>query len=67
MSEPRNDEFLLSRIEAQGWNAAQRLMTGEPRVVAEARIAMLNPHPSDPARARWRTGFDNAMLQMRAR
>jgi hypothetical protein len=56
-----NDAFLLSRIEAQGWNAAQRVMIGETRTLDDARIAKLNPHVSDPERARWRTGFKNAM------
>lgn len=53
--------FLLSRIEAQGWNAAQRVMTGETRTPGESRIAQLNPHASDPERARWRIGFMNAI------
>jgi hypothetical protein len=53
--------FLLSRIEAQGWNAAQRVMTSESRAPDDARIAKLNPHPSDPERARWHTGFKNAV------
>jgi hypothetical protein len=56
--------FLLSRIEAQGWNAAQRVMIGETRAPDDARIAKLNPHTSDPERARWRTGFKNAMGAM---
>jgi hypothetical protein len=56
-----NDAFLLSRIEAQGWNAAHRVMIGETRAPDDARIAKLNPHASDPERARWRTGFTNAV------
>ena len=56
-----NNAFLLSRIEAQGWNAAQRVMTGEMRAPDDARIAKLNPYASDPERLRWRTGFKNAV------
>ena len=56
-----NDAFLLSRIEAQGWNTAHRVMIGETRELDDARISKLNPHVSDPERARWRTGFKNAM------
>ncbi len=56
-----DDSFLLSRIEAQGWNAAQRVMIGEKRIPDEVAIARLNPHKADPARARWRTGFKNAV------
>lgn len=64
MTNPRNDDFLLSRIEAQGWNAAQRVMSGETKVPGDARIAQLNPHACDPERARWRTGFKNAVGQL---
>jgi hypothetical protein len=56
-----NDAFLLSRVEAHGWNAAQRVLSGEARAPDAARIAKLNPHASDPERARWRAGFENAM------
>jgi hypothetical protein len=56
-----DDAFLLSRIEAQGWNAAQRVMIGETRAPDDAAIARLNPHKTDPARARWHTGFKNAV------
>lgn len=62
-----DDDFLLSRIEAQGWNAAQRLMSSEAQAPQEARIAKLNPHASDPARARWHAGFKNALAQMGAK
>ncbi len=46
----------LSRVQAQGWNAARKApmtLDGRP-----ARIA--NPHPSEPARSRWQAGFDSA-------
>ena len=56
-----DDAFRLSRVEAHGWNAAQRVLGGEARPPDAARIAQLNPHTSDPERARWRTGFENAM------
>ncbi len=59
-----NDAFRLSRIEAQGWNAARRIMVGETREPDDARIAKLNPHPADPERARWHAGFKNAVGAM---
>jgi hypothetical protein len=62
-----DDAFLLSRIEAQGWNAAQRVMIGEKRIPDEVAIARLNPHKADPARARWRTGFKNAVERAAAK
>lgn len=67
MTEPSDFEFFLSRIEAQGWNAAHRLMAGEACAPSSSRIAALNPHPSDPERARWRTGFDNAIARREAK
>jgi hypothetical protein len=59
-----NDAFRLSRIEAQGWNAAQRFFATERDDASEAKIARLNPHRADPERARWRAGFDNAVGAM---
>jgi ribosome modulation factor len=49
--------FRLSRIQAQGWNAAR----GVPGDLDDAKIAALNPHKKDPERARWLAGFRNAM------
>jgi hypothetical protein len=55
-----NEDFRLSRVEAHAWNAAQRVI-GNARTLDDARIAKLNPHATDPERARWRIGFRNAM------
>ena len=48
--------FQLSRIYAQGWNAAKRLPVPEARPDAKA-VAELNPYKSGPERARWSEGF----------
>jgi hypothetical protein len=51
--------FLQSRIYAQGWNAARRLLVsgvGDPKT-----MATLNPHQSEPERTRWNEGFTKAM------
>ncbi len=53
--------FCLSRVEAEGWNEAQRAMTDEALTADDGRIAMLNPHIADPERARWHVGFRNAL------
>lgn len=53
--------FRLSRVEAQGWNEAQRVMTDDALLADEGRVALLNPHLTDPERARWHIGFKNAL------
>ena len=49
--------FRLSRIQAEGWNAARHA----PADLSDAKIAALNPHKKDPEAARWLAGFRNAM------
>jgi hypothetical protein len=47
--------FQLSRVYAQGWNAARRLPANarlDPKAIAD-----LNPHKSEPERTRWSEGF----------
>lgn len=55
--------FDLSRIQAEGWNAARKyLASGDPgNAVA---IAALNPYRGPLERARWYTGFNNAVETM---
>lgn len=55
-----NEAFRLSRVEAQGWNAAHRYFASEQGEVSAAKLAKLNPHRADPERARWNIGFKNA-------
>ena len=50
--------FRLSRVYAQGWNAARQL-TANSRTDAVA-MAALNPYTSEPERSRWDQGFANA-------
>ena len=49
--------FRLSRAYAQGWNAARRL----PADAERKTMAELNPHKSEPERARWTEGFLQAL------
>jgi hypothetical protein len=53
--------FRLSRVEAEGWNEAQRVMMDEALTADEDSISRLNPHIADPERARWHAGFRNAL------
>lgn len=48
-------QYKLSRVFAQGWNAARKLPANAP---ADARvIGDLNPYKSEPERKRWHDGF----------
>lgn len=50
--------FRLSRVFAEGWNAARKLpATGQ---LSGERIAKLNPYHNEPARSRWIEGFTKA-------
>ena len=67
MTTNTNDDFRMSRVEAEGWNAAQRHMvdqTGEPD---DIRIADFNPYRGDPARSGWAAGFRKALAAMGAK
>ena len=57
-----DDAFRLSRVEAEGWNKAQSVMTDDALLANEGRVLPLNPYLTDPERARWRTGFTNALV-----
>ncbi|HWA91242.1 MAG TPA: hypothetical protein VG889_14490 [Rhizomicrobium sp.] len=61
MTTNANDDFRLSRVEAEGWNAAQRYMVNEAVRPGDIRAADFNPYRGDPARGRWSAGFRNAL------
>jgi hypothetical protein len=44
--------YSLSRIYAQGWNAARTAWTADGTPA--------NPYVTEPERSRWQTGFSNA-------
>ncbi|MGA9795036.1 MAG: hypothetical protein WBQ17_05800 [Rhizomicrobium sp.] len=51
--------FALSRIQAEGWNAARKFLTDkEP---GDEKIAALNPYKASAERARWTAGFNAAL------
>ena len=56
-----NDDFRLSRIQAEGWNAARRVPVARLAQLDGEKIAALNPYRSDPEQTRWKAGFANAL------
>ena len=59
-----DDDFRLSRVEAEGWNMAHEYMIDQTGKPDEFRIADLNPYRADPARHRWSAGFNKAIAAM---
>lgn len=53
--------FLLSRIYAEGWNAANRLSAKESDDLNLWKVAALNPYANEPERSRWSDGFAKAL------
>ena len=49
--------FQLSRIYAQGWNAANKLPAPDGAAMDADAIAALNPYANEPELSRWRDGF----------
>jgi hypothetical protein len=63
MAMETSSPFALSRIQAEGWNAARAyLVSGDPGDVK--KIASLNPYRGPVERARWYTGFNTALKAM---
>jgi hypothetical protein len=56
-----NTAFKLSRIYAEGWNAANRLSANESDDFELWRVAALNPYVIEPERSRWSEGFAKAL------
>ena len=56
MSETAND-FRLSRIQANGWNAARRMSLSDAQALDSAQIDALNPYLVPAERMRWVAGF----------
>lgn len=67
MSETINETFRLSRVYAEGWNAANRLATGEVDALDLAKLATLNPYALEADRSRWTSGFTKALATERPR
>ena len=53
--------FRLSRIQAQGWNAARLIPTARLAELNEKKVDALNPYSKDSERIRWNAGFTSAL------
>ncbi len=49
--------FALSRIHAQGWNAAKGLSSDDRAELDADRISALNPYAAGAEQLRWHEGF----------
>jgi hypothetical protein len=59
------NDFQLSRIQAEGWNAARRIPASALADLNAKAIDALNPYSTDSERTRWTTGFNNALAAWR--
>jgi hypothetical protein len=53
--------FRLSRIFAEGWNAAHALPANERDGLDQRGVEALNPYAAEPERSRWSEGFEKAL------
>ncbi len=53
--------FQLSRIYAQGWNAARKLLAEGNFSIDRSAATALNPHHSTSESERWIKGFEEAL------
>jgi hypothetical protein len=58
------EAYRLSRIQAEGWNAAHRVGASTLDKLDIAQIESLNPYAADPERKRWSAGFTSALLSV---
>jgi hypothetical protein len=56
-----SDAFRLSRISAEGWNAAKALSENEREGMKAQSADAQNPYASEPERSRWSEGFSKAL------
>jgi lipase chaperone LimK len=59
----RDEAYRLSRIQAEGWNAAHRVAEGTLDRLDATQAESLNPYASDPERTRWSAGFTSALVR----
>jgi phosphatidylserine/phosphatidylglycerophosphate/cardiolipin synthase-like enzyme len=54
--------YRLSRVFAEGWNAAQKIMRKlKFNGLTPSEIASINPYGEEPERSRWTDGFNEAI------
>ena len=55
--------FKLSRVHAEGWNAASKLSGEESNSLSTSDVAALNPYATEPERTRWSEGFVKGLMR----
>lgn len=55
------ESYRLSRVQTEGWHAAQEFSSDRLDSLGTTEIQTLSPYKSDPERARWMTGFRSAL------
>ena len=55
--------FKLSRVHAEGWNAASRLSAEESDGLNTHDVAARNPYAAEPERTRWNEGFLKGLMR----
>jgi hypothetical protein len=53
--------FRLSRVYAEGWNAAHRLSKDGSADLDSRQVETLNPYAAEPEKSRWSAGFAKAV------
>jgi ribosome modulation factor len=53
-------QFKLSRIYAEGWNAANGMPSNELCELGSGKEVAMNPYSDEPERSRWSDGFRKA-------
>ncbi len=56
-----DNAFRLSRVQAEGWQAARRVPSERLGDLDATKIDALNPYADGPERDRWNTGFQDAL------
>jgi hypothetical protein len=56
-----SEAFRLSRIYAEGWNAARKLAPSIRDALDPKKMAELNPYAAEDDRSRWTKGFAKAL------
>ncbi|MEI9990834.1 MAG: hypothetical protein WDM86_12415 [Rhizomicrobium sp.] len=56
-----SNDFELSRIYAEGWNAAWKLSPAQASVLEKRGMAALNPYAVGREHDRWSEGFGRAL------
>jgi hypothetical protein len=56
--------FRLSRIQAEGWKAVNRISSADLAEMNDAAISAINPYSNESERMRWNAGFLGAVAAL---